>query len=326
VKDEIRIKLSVGLIAVAVIHAVLLGGVFTALHQRPAPQKQTDWSLPSSPPTTPEVGRIEKLEIPPTVNLPAQAEMKQQIFRRRCNPCQPTVVQPSYSVPTVTVQPATPSVPIVVTPTKPIATPKSEKKSYQLALFIGSDAKSKRLLDWFNKDPKLIKFKSSCEFQVYTSSNALYRTRYQEIVPVSQFPVVLFQDSTGGHVHAAGHTMLPETAAELYSDLQHSFGLYEQTREAQQTGAIRERGYSWDDAISPTMQLSSEDCPDGYCPVEPSDRWRPFDRDNDRDRLFDRDSDGRNALIWAGAGELATLALIVVAIILLGFILIKRGM
>ena len=60
--------------------------------------------------------------------------------------------------------------------------------------------------------------------------------------------------------------------------------------------------------------------------VEPSDRWRPFDRDTDRDRLFDRDSDGRNALIWAGAGELATLALIVVAIILLGFILIKRGM
>lgn len=39
------------------------------------------------------------------------------------------------------------------------------------------------------------------------------------------------------------------------------------------------------------MQLSSEDCPDGYCPVEPSDRWRPFDRDLDRDRLFDRDSD-----------------------------------
>ena len=140
-KDEIRIKLSVGLIAVAVIHAVLLGGVFTALHHRPAPQKQTDWSLPSSPPATPEVGRIEKLEVPPTVNLPAQAEMKQQIFRRRCKPCQPTVVQPSYSVPTVTVQPATPSVPIVVTPTKPIASPKSEKKRYQLALFIGSDAK-----------------------------------------------------------------------------------------------------------------------------------------------------------------------------------------
>jgi hypothetical protein len=60
-------------------------------------------------------------------------------------------------------------------------------------------------------------------------------------------------------------------------------------------------------------------------PAEPS--WRPFDRDRDgdRDQLFDRDFGGRNALIWAGAGELATLALIFVAVILLGFILIKRS-
>lgn len=325
-KDEIRIKLSVGLIVVAVIHAVLLGAVFTALHRQPVPQKQADWTVPSSPPVTPGVGKFEKLEVPPTVNLQAQGELKQQIIRRPCNPCPPTVVQP-YVVPSVPIQPTAPA-PIVVTPAKPVATPKPkpEKKRYQLALFVGSDAKSQQLLDWFNRDQKLIGLKSKCEFQVYTASNALYRTRYEEIVPVSQFPVVLFQDSTGGHVHAAGHTMLPRTAAELYSDLQHGYELYQQTRQAQRTGALKTRGYSWDDAISPTMQLSSEDCPDGYCPVEPSDRWRPFDRDNDRDQLFDRDSDGRNALIWAGAGELATLALIVVAIILLGFILIKRGM
>ena len=92
-KDEIRIKLSVGLIVVAVIHAVLLGAVFTALHQRPI-QRQDDWTVPSPPPVTPEVGRIEKLEIPSTVNLQAQGELKQQIIRRPCNPCPPTVVQP----------------------------------------------------------------------------------------------------------------------------------------------------------------------------------------------------------------------------------------
>ena len=102
--------------------------------------------------------------------------------------------------------------------------------------------------------------------------------------------------------------------------------MYKQTRQAQRTGALKTRGYSWDDAISPTLQLAPQDCPDGYCPVEPNDGWRPFDRDRDRDGLFDRDEDDRNAFIWAGAGELATLALIVVAIILLGFILIKRGM
>ena len=99
---------------------------------------------------------------------------------------------------------------------------------------------------------------------------------------------------------------------------------------------MKTRGYSWDDAISPRLQLNSEDCPDGYCPVEPNDRWRPNDRDRDRDRdrdgdrvrdlLFDRTRDSRNALLWASAGELATIALIVLAVILLGFILIKRGM
>jgi hypothetical protein len=222
--------------------------------------------------------------------------------------------------------------PIFVTPTpaNPTSTSKPDPalKQYQLALFVGNDTKSQQLLDWFNKDPQLVKLKSSCEFQVYTASNALYRTRFEEIVPASQFPVVLFQDSTGGHVHAAGHTMLPATASELYDDLWYGYELHQQTRQAQRTGALKARGYSWDDAISPTLQLSPQDCPDGYCPAEPTDSWRPFDRDRDvdRDRLFDRVTDGRNAFIWAGAGELATLALIVVAIILLGFILIKRGM
>ena len=116
---------------------------------------------------------------------------------------------------------------------------------------------------------------------------------------------------------------------ELYDDLQHGYELYQQTRQAQRTGALKTRGYSWDAAISPTMQLAPEDCPDGYCPIEPADNtWRPFDRDRDgdRDRLFDRKPSGRNALIWAGSGELATLALIFVAVLLLGFILIKRGL
>ncbi len=124
--------------------------------------------------------------------------------------------------------------------------------------------------------------------------------------------------------------MLPGTAAELFADLRQGHKLYQQTRQAQKTGALKTRGYSWDDAISPKLQLTSEDCPDGYCPVEPSDRWRPTDRDSDGDRvrdlLFDRNRDSRNALLWASAGELATLALIVLAVILLGFILIKRGM
>ena len=98
--------------------------------------------------------------------------------------------------------------------------PQPSPKKYQIALFIGSDAKSKQLLDWFNHDSlSSTSCERTCDFQVYTASNALYKTRFATIVPVEQFPVVLFQDNTGGHVHAAGRSMLPATPAELFADL-----------------------------------------------------------------------------------------------------------
>ncbi|MCC9654628.1 hypothetical protein [Rhodopirellula halodulae] len=330
-KDEIRIRLSVGLIVVAVLHAVLLGAVFTALHRKPTPSPESTWRLPPAQPVS-EVGQqIQQLPQPSRVNLEAQSELKQQsgYCPPPCPPNMSPTAQPYRIVPSTPTAPA----PIIVTPTttntRPATPPEQAKKRYQIALFVGSDAKSQQLLQWFESDTNLVRLKSKCAFQVYTETNALYRTRYAEIVPVNQFPVVLFQDSTGGHVHAAGHAMLPSTPRELYDDLRHGYELYQQTRQAQRTGALKTRGYSWDAAINPTMQLSPEDCPDGYCPIEPVDNtWRPFDRDRDgdRDRLFDRDTGGRNALIWAGSGELATLALIFVAVLLLGFILIKRGL
>ncbi len=327
-KDDIRIRLSVGLIVVAVLHAVLLGAVFTALHRPPSSGEHKCWPLPNAKPVHSVGERIQQLPQPPRVNLEAQGEVKQQ--SGYCPPCPPTLMpttQPYRLVPQTPTVPA----PIIVKPTPTTqspTTPEQTQSRYQLALFLGDDDKSQRLMQWFDSDPDLAQLKSKCSFQVYTEKNALYRTRFADIVPVNQFPVVLFQDSTGGHVHAAGHAMLPSTPRELFDDLRHGFELYQQTRQAQRTGALKTRGYSWDAAITPTMQLSSEDCPDGYCPIEPADTsWQPFDRDRDgnRDRLFDRVTDERNAFIWAGAGELATLALILVAVLLLGFILIKRG-
>ena len=198
------------------------------------------------------------------------------------------------------------------------------KKAYQIALFLSDDAQSQRLKAWFDDNPKLQELRSNSEFQIYTAENAIYRTRFTNIVPVEQFPVVLFQDATGGHIHAAGRTMIPSTPNELYSDLKQGYELYQHANRAQRTGAVKAEGYSWDDAISPTLYLSAEDCPDGYCPVEPVDTWRPGDRL--RDGLFDKDDNSRNALFWLSAGEMATVALFIVAAILLGFILIKRGM
>lgn len=347
INDTIRIRLSLGLIVVAIVHAILLGVVFTALHNRPAQsQPEPSWTVPNYWPTSPSVGTIEKLQEPQSVNLQAQGEIKQQI--RNCPPnclpqrvypapvvVQPTIVQPTVVTPTVTPTvappvPASPNFvdtqkptqePLVVTPVSTPASP-PPKKSYQIALFVNADATSQRLQEWFTQNKQLAALKESCEFQVYTSTNAIYKTRYADIVPAEQFPVVLFQDSTGGHIHAAGRSMIPSTAEELYSDLRHGYLLYKQAKQAQKTGAVKTKGYSWDDAITPTLYLSAEDCPDGYCPTPPSEDRRPLDRVRD---LFDGAKDTRNALMWLSAGEIATVALIGIAAVLLVFILIKRG-
>jgi len=244
INDTIRIRLSLGLIVVAIIHAVLLGVVFTALHQPvlPNPTNET-WAIPTYRPSTPtSAGKIEKLQEPQSVNLQAQGEVKQQIriCPQDCPPTRvypapvivhPTIVQPSVVGPSVVTPvsptpnfttPATPSVE-VSTVLKPATSPASPppKKSYQIALFVGNDSTSKMLQDWFSQDRQLVSLKESCEFQIYTAGNPIYKTRYADIVPVEQFPVVLFQDATGGHIHAAGRTMIPSTPAELYSDLKH---------------------------------------------------------------------------------------------------------
>jgi hypothetical protein len=347
INDTIRIRLSLGLIVVAIVHAILLGVVFTALHNKPAkPQPEQSWTVPNYRPTSPSVGTIEKLQEPQSVNLQAQGEIKQQI--RNCPPnclpqrvypapvvVQPTIVQPTVVTPTVTPTvaqpvPVTPNFvdvskptqePLVVTPVSNPAAP-PPKKSYQIALFVNTDATSQRLQEWFTQNKQLAALKESCEFQVYTATNAIYKTRYADIVPAEQFPVVLFQDATGGHIHAAGRSMIPSTPDELYSDLRHGYTLYKQAKEAQKTGAVKTKGYSWDDAITPTLYLSAEDCPDGYCPTPPSEDRRPLDRVRD---LFDGAKDTRNALLWLSAGEIATVALIGIAAVLLVFILIKRG-
>ncbi len=113
--DSIRIKLSLGLIAVAVVHAILLGVVFNALHQEPAvvPSIDNSWPPPSVQPSSPTVGSVEKLTQPQSVNLQAQGEIKQQ--SAACAPnCPPSrVVSPAVVV-LLQVQPAAVTTPSFV--------------------------------------------------------------------------------------------------------------------------------------------------------------------------------------------------------------------
>ena len=333
--DGVRIKLSAGLLVVALLHAVAIVGLFEVVHlPRHIPDQPEPWNVPVVRSLEPPVSKLTE---PATVNLHAQGEMKQQ----QCIDCTPTYVPatrriirpaPTYVQPAPTIVYPTPTYvqPVPMLPAsqpsilvQPInTTPQPPAKDFQLVLFIGSDAKSQQLLDWFNRDPRLQAMRKTCEFQVFTSSNPLYQTRFAQDVPVEQFPVVLLQDKNGGHIHAAGRSMIPGTVDALYADFRKGYELYQQARQAQKTGAIKTRGYSWDAAISPTMQLRPGDCPDGFCPDETDESRRPGQRI--RDLLFDTTRDTRDAILWTSGGEIATVVLLVVAVVLIGIIIMKR--
>lgn len=271
------------------------------------------------------------IESGPAVNVRARDEMKGQIFRRRT----PVVVcptcpqQPTYTVPqqpTLVVPSSRPVAP--ATQPQPVATPIQPSK-YQLALFLDSSPKSQLLQKWFTEHKGLTDLRKATDFQIYTESNPLYQSRYKEIVPVSQFPVVLFLRPDSGHVHAAGGHMIPASAAELYEDLRKSYALSKSVESAegaigQTSGLIREVGYSFDEAISPDMQLNSQICPDGLCPAPTDTGWRPGDRV--RDLFNDRTpSNPLEAIIWADASEVAVFfALGLVAVLAIILVMKKR--
>lgn len=289
---------------------------------------------PYTPPIRlPENRRIgdakgESIEAPP-VNLGALNEIKTQSGCVNCPPIvrRPTYVQPTYVQPApiqpptyvqpLPVQPATqPTYPKPATVNAPAA-PKSSK--YQLALFLDGSERSKVLQQWFDTDPYLKQLRGNCAFEVYSPNNALYKARYADIVPVEQFPVVLFQYSDGGHIHAAGLNTIPRTAKELYADLKLGWQNAESVRKAAlvaesgTAGALKSRGYNFDTQPN----IASQDCPDGRCPVEPEfedeDRWRLGDRVRD---LFNQ-KDSRELVVWGGAFEIVVY--VVVGLFVLAF-------
>jgi hypothetical protein len=381
---DVRIKLSAGLLAVAVCHAVILAIVFTALHwpmSHDSPSR--DLQLPPYGPTP--VGEYRSapnaaVELPP-VNVAARDEIKHQANCLNCTPGTTSVESHSwtaaqqiansygarlnvsrspngigYSV-YATLDPDSqwistgrsttstyigancftgvanemqrgiasshdsPSrVPTLAPKLPPALNPAPtapQSNRYQVALFVADDAQSQQLLSWFDSDPELRNLRANCDFQVYRPDNALYRSRYAAQVPIEQFPALLFLKPDGGHVHAAGKTMLPRRSSDLVSDIRESLELAKSAA-PQPTGLIRETGYSWDNAINPQMQLQSGDCPDGWCPPDAPER------PGLGGRLFDRAEERRDAMMWFGVEEIIVGLLAVLAAILIIIIAVKR--
>jgi hypothetical protein len=327
VHDSIRIRLSAGLVIVAIIHALALAVLCVGFRMPKQTTEPAPWNVPCA--QQPGGGdcyhsaaraTLQPLQQPPpSVNLSAQGELKQQ----QCNNCNPFHLRPGETL--LHVGPVQPATRPTVAPPDPLAQPlppsvltltdaqntKPAAKQYQLLLFLDASYQATNLKAWFSSNQELTALRQRSETQVYTPDNLLYRQRFAAVVPPEQFPAVILQDANGGHIHAAGKSMIPHTAELLVADLRKSYELYKQAKQGQMqaTGAIRETGYRWDDGIHPAMRLYSDDeCgPDGCNPPEPRQPWRPLDRDGDG--LFNR-REPANALVWMNSQEIWTIGLI----------------
>lgn len=333
--SQVKLKISWGLVALVIINAILIVAFDRVTDQTSRPATEA-FALPASRYEPVHTNtQFESMREAPAVNLDAQQEIKQA---GPCLPCQKPshpqwingerVVHWGPIVPTS--QPAVPFDRVVypATTSSPPLPPGPSTRRHQIALFVDSTAESHRLKSWFDSDPELMALRQKCEFQIFTSNNTLYRTRYASKIPASQFPVVLFTDPTGGHIHAAGGPMIPDSPGKLYADMAKGFELYKEAKQgtARQTGtreagAIKSSGYSWDASITPNLRMS--DCPGGQCPT-PDQSWRPFDRVRPDGGTFLDGQPLRNALVWTNSNELLTLTLCGIAVVLLIYVLNKH--
>lgn len=137
-------------------------------------------------------------------------------------------------------------------------------KRYNLDLFVGTDEQSKQLLRWFTADPNLSKVASRCNYQVYATGDPLYKARYEQSVPPSQFPAIVLTRPDGGHCYIASRESIPTDPAVLLAEIKQ--GTETSARAAQLASAP---------AVQASSSSSNPNCPDGNCQPRP-DRDRPF--------------------------------------------------
>jgi len=247
----------------------------------------------------------------PQVRYPVRRPVQPTYVQPTYTPVQPTYtpVQPTYTPVQPTYTPVQPTAPKPVTPVNPAVVAVNNK--CQIALFLDNSPKSAELKNWFESDPGLTALRSKCTFEVYTPENALYRGRYAAIVPVSQFPVVLFQYPNGGHIHAAGQKTIPATAAELYSDMKVGYEKAQSVKLATVNNSgsgVMTRGYNFDTEGPQT----NSDCPGGVCPPD-NGRWQPGDRVRD---LFPAAKDARQLVVWGGMMEIVVYCALAASVVL----------
>ncbi len=358
--DQIRIKITHGLVALALVTAVVGALAHVALTTAkesvttPSARKQTpqitlprvsdnyDY-LPQPTITAPPINRGALDEIKQQVSGASRTdEMKtgKWIYNRNtgeyvwCNDCGVPSLLPNQlpSSPRPQPQPTpqpTPAPPLPASPQPmvPSVSPTQlpAPKAYELAIFVDGTPRSQELLRWFDTDQSLRNVKAAANYQTYTKDSPLYRTRYASIVPPDSFPAVILQHADGGHIHAAGGNMLPATASQLMDDFRKGHDYSKQVRESdrQMTGLIGQYRYSWDRMITPSMQLSPS-----ILAQAASDQEECVDGNCDRrpgGNIFDRVDRAHNqAIAWVSGGEIVVVIMALAVVALIGVIVWKR--
>lgn len=134
---------------------------------------------------------------------------------------------------------------------------KPPSKFYNLDLFVGGDQQSQALLAAFNSEP-LKSIAAKCNYQVYAPGDQLYKQRYSQWIPASQFPAIVMTRHDGGHVYIASKAEIPATAAAIRSAMQ---AATEASIEASKNAAELSK--------QTNSVESSPDCIDGNCKKPP---------------------------------------------------------
>jgi hypothetical protein len=307
--QRVKIVLSFGLVALALFSALCV-----VVGQRVAPRIEQSLGIdqPVERSFAPGGVSYDELRNAPLNSVPVNESAAREIKRQDvyCPPCDQMKApgftrNPMYLLPFAQAgsspsQPAKSQVTVTSTPWA---------NKYSLAVFVGTDQASQRLLDWINRDPQLSELRKSVNFQAYTKDNPLYRERFGGVVPTDQFPAVVFTDSRGGHVYVAGAASLPSSASGLYAALKESTQIQQQATQPAQ------------DPSSPMAQEFDPSCPDGNCPPSRVPLLNP-----DREKLFPnlrpKDQDPIQSLlywIW-NPGEAILAGLCAIAFLVLLFV------
>jgi hypothetical protein len=309
--QRVKIVLSFGLVALALFSALCV-----VVGQRVAPRIEQSLGIdqPVERSFAPGGVSYDELRNAPLNSVPVNESAAREIKRQDvyCPPCAQVrspgftrfvnYAEPITQASSPAPQPATPRQQVTVT-----STPWANK--YSLAVFVGTDQASQRLLDWVNRDPQLSDLRKNVNFQAYTKDNPLYRERFGGVVPTDQFPAVVFTDSRGGHVYVAGAASLPSSASGLYAALKESTQIQQQATQPAQ------------DPSFPMAEEFDPSCPDGNCPPGRVPLLNP-----ERERLFPnlrpKDQDPIQSLlywIW-NPGEAILAGLCAIAFLVLLFV------